>query len=431
MPDESPAARPAPSVDVSGLEATEPRPGMPGRAAFGFVFFTVCLDMLALGVTIPVLPKLVVQLEGGSIAEAASAIGVFNFAWAAMQFFFSPVLGALSDRFGRRPVILLSNIGLGLDYVLMAMAPSLSWLFVGRIISGVTSASFPTASAYIADVTPAEKRAAQFGKLGAAFGLGFIIGPALGGLLGSVDLRLPFWAAGSLSLANAVYGAFVLPESLPRERRSKVGWKMANPLGSLRLLRSIKGIGGLAAVSFVSYLAHESLPGVFVLYTAYRYAWSERMVGLSLALVGLTSTIVAAALTGPTVKRFGERRTLLVGLAAGMIGLATFGLAPETAIFFFGLPFTSLWGLAGPAMQALMTKRAGSAQGQLQGALSSMRGITGMIGPLLFTQILTLSIRQGGSMRFPGLAYLVAAGFLVLSILITWLATRRVDSGSA
>jgi DHA1 family tetracycline resistance protein-like MFS transporter len=210
----------------------------PGRAAFAFIFVTVALDMLALGIMAPVLPKLVIQMEGGDVARAASITGVFGFAWAAMQFLFSPLLGAVSDRFGRRPVVLLSNLGLGLDYVVMALAPTLSWLFVGRIVSGITAASFSTAGAYIADVSPPEKRAAQFGMLGAAFGLGFIIGPAAGGLLGGVDLRLPFWVAAALSLANACYGFFILPESLPRERRARLELAKANPLGSLRLLRS-------------------------------------------------------------------------------------------------------------------------------------------------------------------------------------------------
>lgn len=385
--------------------------------------------MLALGVTIPVLPKLVVRLEGKSLAEAAALIGIFNFAWAAMQFVFSPIQGALSDRLGRRPVILLSNFGLGADYVLMAMAPNLSWLLVGRIVSGATSASFSTASAYITDVTPPEKRAAQFGRLGAAFGLGFIIGPAVGGLLGGVDLRLPFWVAGGLSLANAIYGLFVLPESLLPERRTRVGWSMANPLGSLRLLSSDKSVAGLATAAFVSFLAHESLPAIFVLYADYRFGWSERMVGVSLAMVGLSSTIVAAALTGAVVRRFGERKALLAGYAAAAIGLSTFGLAPTTALFFVGLPFVSLWGIASPALQALMTKSIGpSSQGQLQGALASMRGITGMIGPLLYSQILAFSIKNAATVPIPGLVYVLAGSLVTVALGVALVKTRGLAS---
>ena len=318
-------------------------PVAPSRAAFGFVFITVVLDMLAMGIMVPVLPKLVIAMSHGDIAKAASVTGVFGFTWAAMQFVFAPVVGALSDRYGRRPVILLSNFGLGADYVLMALAPNLVWLFVGRVVSGVTAASFAAASAYVADVTPKEQRAAKFGMLGASFGLGFIVGPALGGLLGQVDLRLPFWVAGGLSLANAAYGYFILPESLPLERRAKVAWHLANPFGSLKLLRSSRALLGLASAAMLYYLAHESLPSVFVLYATYRYDWTERDVGLALAVVGVCTTIVQAALTGPAVKRLGERRALLWGLAFGVVGFGLFGAAPRGAIFFAGIPFIALW----------------------------------------------------------------------------------------
>src|SRR6188768_828086 len=260
---------------------------VPTRAAFLFIFITVALDMLALGVMIPVLPKLIIEFEHGNVAEAAGAAGLFGFAWAAMQFVFSPLLGAISDRHGRRPVILLSNLGLGLDYLLMALAPSLSWLFVGRLISGITSASFSTAGAYIADVTPEDERAAKFGMLGAAFGLGFVVGPALGGLLGGISLRLPFYAAAGLSLLNALYGFFILPESLPEEKRAPFIWSRANPVGALDLLRSHPRLLGLALITFLANMAHDSLPSVFVLYTDYRYHWGERMVGFCLAVVGV------------------------------------------------------------------------------------------------------------------------------------------------
>jgi DHA1 family tetracycline resistance protein-like MFS transporter len=399
-----------------------------GRAAFVFIFITVCLDMLALGVIVPVLPRLVVEFEGGDFARAASITGIFGFFWAAMQFIFSPVLGALSDRFGRRPVVLLSNLGLGLDYVLMAVAPSLGWLFVGRLISGITSATFSTASAYIADVTPPERRAAQFGKIGAAFGLGFIVGPALGGLLGNVDLRLPFWVAGLLSVANAFYGFFILPESLPRERRtSRVMWRLANPLGALALLRSRRLLIGLAASVFLYFLAHESLPSLWVLYTTYRYHFSERLTGLSLAAVGLGSAVVSAALVGPVVKGLGERRALLVGLLFGMLGFGLYGLARSSLVFFLGIPLTALWGLAGPSIQSLMTREVGPAlQGQLQGALSSMRGLTGMVGPLVFTQVFSLTIDTQRSTQLPGAAYLLASLLVAASLVVAAVVSRRV-----
>jgi len=396
----------------------EAPPVAPTRAAFAFVFATVMLDMLALGIMVPVLPRLVVELEHGDIASAASITGVFGFAWAAMQFFFAPVLGALSDRYGRRPVILLSNFGVGADYVFMALAPNLAWLFVGRIINGITSASFPTASAYIADVTPPEKRAEKFGMLGAAFGLGFILGPAVGGTLGQIDLRLPFWVAAGLSLVNAAYGYFILPESLAKEKRAKVAWHLANPFGSLKLLRSHPALVGLATVSLLYFLAHESLPSVFVLYSDYRYGWDEKRVGLALAVVGVCTTVVQAGLMGMTVKKLGERKALLVGLFFGVIGFGLMGLASSSMLFVAGIPFIALWGLAGPSAQALMTRRIGAhEQGRLQGAIGSLQGITGMIGPLVFTQALASAIHAQRDVSLPGAPFLLASLLIVASLL--------------
>jgi DHA1 family tetracycline resistance protein-like MFS transporter len=395
-------------------------PKPPSRAAFAFIFVTVALDILALGIMVPVLPKLVTQFEGGDIARAAEVAGVFGFAWAAMQFVFSPVLGAVSDRFGRRPVILLSNLGLGLDYVVMALAPSLGWLFVGRLISGITAASYPTASAYIADVTPPEQRAARFGMLGAAFGLGFIVGPAVGGFLGGIDLRLPFWVAAALSLANAVYGFFILPESLPPERRAELSWRRANPLGAFQLLRSFPELLGLSAATFLYFVAHEALPSVFVLYSDYRYGWTPGQVGFALALIGVCSTLVSAALIGPVVRKLGERRAVLIGLSFGVAGYIAYGLASTGVLFLCGIPLVALWGLSGPAMQALMSRQVGpSQQGQLQGALSSMRGISGMIGPLLFTQVFSRAIGEAAPLSLPGAPFLVGALLLASSLLLS------------
>jgi DHA1 family tetracycline resistance protein-like MFS transporter len=399
-----------------------------GRAAFAFIFVTVALDMLALGVMIPVLPKLIVQLEGGDIAQAAAVTGGFGFVWNAMQFLFSPLVGALSDRFGRRPVVLLSNLGLGLDYILMALAPNLAWLFVGRVVSGITAASFSTATAYIADITPAEGRARLFGMIGAAFGLGFIVGPALGGALGTVSLRLPFWVAAGLSLTNAAYGFFVLPESLPADRREKLVWAKANPLGSIDLLRSQPAMLGLALVVFLDYVAHESLPSCFVLYADYRYGWGEGRIGAVLAAVGFTTAAVQALLVGPMVRALGERRALLLGTGFGVAAFAAYGAAPTGALFMVGIPFAALWGIAAPAMQTLLTRRVGpSEQGRLQGALGSLRGIGGMIGPILFTQTLAAAIRPGAALVVPGAPYLLAAALLV--VCVAWAAwTTRGDA---
>jgi DHA1 family tetracycline resistance protein-like MFS transporter len=324
---------------------------MNGQRALVFIFCTVTLDVMALGLVIPVLPTLVLGFMGGDTAAAAQVFGVFATVWAAMQFLFSPVLGALSDRYGRRPVILLSCLGLGLDYVFMALAPSLLLLFVGRVISGITSATIATASAYIADVAPPEQRARAFGMIGVAFGLGFVIGPAIGGLLGGFDPRLPFWVAAGLCLGNVAFGWFVLPESLPPARRMAFEWRRANPLGSLTLLRSHRQLLGLAGVDFLGQLAHQVLPAVFVLYTLHRFGWGEAAVGLALAGVGISSAVVQGALVGPLVSRWGERRTLVAGLLLGAAGMAIYGLAPTGPIFWLGVPVMALWGLAGASVQ--------------------------------------------------------------------------------
>jgi DHA1 family tetracycline resistance protein-like MFS transporter len=393
----------------------QPAPGA-SRAAFGFIFVTVLLDMMALGVTIPVLPKLVESFVDNDTAAAARWFGLFGTAWALMQFFFSPLLGALSDRFGRRPVVLMSNFGLAFDYVLMALAPSLGWLFLGRVISGITAASVATAFAYIADVTAAERRAAAFGLIGAAFGAGFILGPAVGGLLGGFDPRLPFWLAAGFSFANALYGLFILPESLPRERRSPFRWKNANPVGSLKLLRAHRGLTGLAGINFISQLAHVVLPSAFVLYAGYRYHWDATMVGITLAIVGVCSMVVQAMLIGPFVKRFGERRSALLGFAFGAAGFAVYALAPVGYLSWLGIPLQAMWGLSNPSIQALMSRLVNpSEQGQLQGANTSVSSIAQLVGPGIFT--LTLAWSVGGSVpiALSGAPFLLAALMLVVA----------------
>ncbi len=397
----------------------------PGRATFAFIFVTVTLDMMALGVMIPVLPKLVIEFEHGDTASAAVMFGLFGTVWAAMQFLFMPLIGNLSDRFGRRPIVLLSNLGLGLDYLLMALAPSLSWLFVGRTISGIVSASFSTAGAYIADITPAEQRARRFGMLGAAFGIGFIIGPAFGGLLGGIDLRLPFWVAAGLSLINAAYGFFILPESLPADRRAPFSWRKANPFGALVFLRSYPTLLALAAAAFLSRLAHDSLSSTYVLYVDHRYGWDETTVGLSLAGVGICSMIVQGGLVGPSVSALGERRVLLAGLLFGVLGFVIQGFAPTGALFLIGIPFIALYGLANPALQALMSQRVGpDAQGQLQGAIQCLSGLGGLMAPFVFTQTLSSFIEPGATFQLPGAPWLLAASVLVAAAIIAERRTR-------
>lgn len=390
------------------------------RAAIAFIFVTVVIDVLAMGIIIPVLPRLVESFEGGNTASAAQIYGIFGTAWGLMQFIFMPVMGALSDRYGRRPVILISCLGLGVDYFLMALAPNLTWLFVGRVISGITAASFGTAFAYIADVSPPEKRAASFGMVGAAFGLGFVLGPALGGILGQMDPRLPFWAAGAMALVNAAYGYFVLPESLPKDKRAMFAWKKANPVGSLTLLRSHPELSGLAITHFLTQLAHVVLPSVTVLYMGYRYGWNEMQVGLMLAGVGVCSMIVQGGLIKPIVGRIGERRALAAGLLFGAVGFAIYGLASRGSIFLIGIPVMALWGLAGASGQALMTRRVSATeQGQLQGALQSITAIAGLFGPSIFTQAFARLI---GPM--PGAPFMLASAMLLAATAIGWAATR-------
>jgi DHA1 family tetracycline resistance protein-like MFS transporter len=326
-------------------------------------------------------------------------------------------------------VVLLSNFGLGLDYVLMALAPSLTWLFVGRVISGITSASISTAFAYIADITPPERRAAVFGKIGAAFGAGFIVGPAIGGLLGGADPRLPFWVAAGLSFANTLYGLLILPESLPRDRRSPFRWKSANPLGALRLLNSDPVLARLALVNFIAQLAHVVLPSTFVLYATYRYGWDSKTVGLTLALVGVCAMAVQGVGIGPIVKRFGERRALLLGLGSGALGFLIFGMAPTGPLFWIGIPVMALWGIAGAAIQALTTRLvAPDQQGQLQGATSSVQSVSQLLGPFLFTLTFAYFIGAQTPLHLPGAPFLLASALLVLALLMAARATMKMPS---
>jgi MFS transporter, DHA1 family, tetracycline resistance protein len=330
--------------------------------------------------------------------------------------------GLLSDRFGRRPVILLSNFGLALDYFVMAVAPSIGWLFLGRVLSGLTSASIPTATAYISDVTPAEKRSKAFGLLGASFGAGFILGPAIGGWLGMHNPRLPFWVAGVGSLLNFCYGMFVLPESLPSERRQpRLQWQNANPLGALRLLRSHAELFGLATVNFLGYVVHEIYVTVYVLYVIYSFAWTSKMVGISLAMVGIGS-MVAYSIVGPVVARLGERRTLLAGLAFAVVGFVMLGW-PSATVFLVAIPVNCLWALAGSASQSLMTQRVSpSEQGELQGALASLRGVAMLFGPGLFS--LTFAYFIGPQHHLPGAPWYLASILMLVSLAIAWAVTR-------
>ena len=398
------------------------------QAAFYFVIITVALDMLAIGIIIPVLPKLIEDFVGGDVARAAKYVGLFSTLFAAIQFFVSPVLGALSDRFGRRPVILSSNLGLGLDYIVMALAPTLPWLFLGRIVSGITSASVATAGAYIADTTPPDQRAAKFGMMGAAFGFGFVIGPALGGILGHWDLRYPFWAAAAMSLLNFCYGYFVLPESHKPENRTDFTWKRANPMASLQLLLGNRQLWSFGSAIFFSQLAHTVLPTAFVLYASYRYDWGTREVGWLLAAVGVASVIVQGGLVKPFVKAMGERNAAILGLLLASGALVWYGTAWTGPLVWIGLPFAAFWGLFNASAQSIMSKNVTALdQGKLQGATTSIQALANIIGPSVFAYAFSHGVSGFFGAVMPGLPFWVAGASLLVTTLITVFVTRPTE----
>src|SRR5262249_16014722 len=389
------------------------------QAAVIFILVTVLLDILAMGLIIPVLPKLILDFLGGKMTDASDWNGWFALVFALGQFFFSPVLGVLSDRFGRRPVILLSNLGLGLDYVVMALAPTIGWLFLGRIISGVTTSSIPTAMAYIADVTPKEKRAGAFGTIGIAFGLGFAFGPAIGGLLSNSNPRLAFWVAAALSLTNWLWGYFFVPESLPPDRRKDFALRRANPVGSLVLLRSHPELWQLTIIQFLAYLSHNVLTTIWSLYAIYRFNWNQVMIGISLMVVGICTAAISGVLTGRMVKPFGEKVTLCTGQFCGASGMCIAGLARNGITFLASVPVISMWNISFPAAQGMMTRRVSEReQGELQGALQSLRSITFIIGPVLFSQVFSWFIDPKHSVHVPGAPYYLAAALLFSAMLM-------------
>ncbi|HZW17023.1 MAG TPA: TCR/Tet family MFS transporter [Brevundimonas sp.] len=397
------------------------------RAALAFIFVTAVLDIVAMGIIIPVLPGLIEDFVGSN-ARAGVINGVFVALWAGMQFVCSPIIGSLSDQYGRRPVILISCAGLSIDYVLMAVAPDLWWLALGRIIAGITSSSFTTIYAYMADITAPEKRARAYGLIGAAFSGGFVLGPVLGGFLGEFGPRVPFWFAAGLSGVAFLYGLLVLPESLAPEKRMKFSWGRANPVGALILLRRHTELSGLAVVNFLLYFAHHVFSAVFVLYAALRYGWGPVEVGLLLALVGVLDMIVQGVLVGPVVKRLGDRATMVFGLFGGTVGIAAMGWAPSGLWFILAMLPNALWGLAMPTLQSLMTRRVGEdEQGQLQGANMSVASIAGVASPLFFGWIYSISAGEGAPVPHPGLAFFLAAAVLLLAALIGWWVGRRAE----
>jgi MFS transporter, DHA1 family, tetracycline resistance protein len=393
--------------------------------AVAFIFVTAFIDVMAMGIVIPVLPVLVEEFAG-SASKAGIYNGLFVTLWAAMQFVFSPVIGSLSDRYGRRPVILISAAGLAADFALMALAPNLWWLAVGRMLGGLTSSSFTTAYAYMADITEPEKRARSYGLLGAAFSGGFVAGPLIGGVLGEWGPRVPFWAAAVLAGIAFLYGLIVLPESLPREKRMAFSWRRANPFGALKLLRSHPELTGLSIVNFLLFFAHHIFSAVFVLYAAHRYGWSTAEIGMSLALWGVLDVLIQGLAVGPAVKRFGDRRTMVFGLLIGAIGLAVLGVAPDYRIFVLGIFVSALWGFAMPTLQSLMTRRVSeSEQGQLQGANMSVSSIAGIASPLFFGWVYSISVGPAAAVDAPGLSFLIAAAILLSAGLMGIAVSRR------
>jgi DHA1 family tetracycline resistance protein-like MFS transporter len=391
------------------------------QAAIKFIFITLLIDVMGWGLIIPVMPDLISQLKGIEINEASSYGAWLLFAYSGTQFIFAPLVGNLSDRYGRRPVILCSLLGFAIDYIFMALAPTYAWLFVGRIIAGLTGASFTTAAAYIADVSTPENRAKNFGMIGAAFGLGFFLGPLLGGLLGGWGLRAPFYAAAVLCLLNALYGYFILPESLTKEHRRPFEWKRANPFGSLRFLKNNPSVSGLAFCFFLIYLAAMSVQGNWNFFTMYRFHWTERLVGISLAVVGLLVGGVQAGLTRVINPRIGNEKSIYLGLFLYSIGLILFAFATQGWMMFAFLVPYCLGGIAGPALQSIMAGHVPSnQQGELQGALTSLMSVTAIIGPLIMNNLFWFFTSKNAPVHFPGVSFLLGAVFMLLSIYISW-----------
>lgn len=398
----------------------------PRKPALVFIFITLFLDVLGIGLVVPILPKLVESLAGGGVDRASFLYGWLVGLYALMQFLFAPILGNLSDRFGRRPVILFSLFGSGLDYLLLAWAPTLPWFFLGRIVSGITGANFSAAAAYIADVSPPERRAANFGLIGAAFGIGFIFGPALGGWLGDYGLRVPFIAAGILTLVNGLYGLFILPESLKPENRRSFSLSRSNPIGALLGLRRHRLVLGLSVSYFISSLAHQVYPSIWVLYTGYRYGWDTKQTGLSLALVGLMAAIVQGGLARKLIPKWGERRSAIVGFAIMAIALTGYGLAPEGWIVYPLIVFGSLSGLAVPAIQGMISRTVGdNEQGGIQGSLTSLQSVAGALGPLLATAVFGFFISEKAPAIVPGAPFFFSSALAVMAGFLAARSFRR------
>ena len=400
--------------------------------AVGFIFVTMVLSVLGFGLLIPVLPALVKEFNGGDVAAGSHTYGVLVGVFALLQFIGSPILGSLSDRFGRRKVILLSLAGSSIDYVIMALAPSLAWLFLARCISGFTAGVMATANAYVADVTPPEKRAQSFGLLGAAFGLGFVIGPLLGGFLGSYSLRLPFWFAAGCAALNFLYGFFVLPESLKPENRRPFSWARANPIGALSALKRLPAVRGLADSYFLVMLAQSMLYSIWVLYTGHRYAWDTRQVGLSLCAVGVLSALVQATLVKKFVASLGDSKAMTLGFILSITAQLGYGLAPQGWIIYAIMCIGSLAGITGPALQSYITKHVPpNEQGAVQGVFAGLMSLAGIPGPLISTWSFGWAVGPRQPMWLAGLPFFLSASLVVLALVLAVRSFQRHDPAKA
>ena len=389
------------------------------KAALGFIFITLLLDVIGLGIIIPVIPALIQELTGGSISEASRYGGWLIASYALVQFLCAPIVGALSDKYGRRPILLLSLLGFGLDYLVLAVAPTIGWLFLARIIAGVFGASFTTGAAYIADVSSAEKRAQNFGLLGAAFGLGFIIGPVTGGILGEIGPRVPFYAAALVTFLNLTYGYFILPESLHKENRREFEWSRANPLGALFALKRYPSVAGLIGALTFIYLASHAIQGTWTYFSMEKFNWSESMVGYSLGLVGIMSALVQGLLIRIIIPKIGEYNTMITGIIFNICGCLLFSMASEGwMLLCFIIPY-SLGGIGGPAIQGILSNQIpDNEQGQLQGALTSMMAATGIIGPLMMTSIFAYFTAENAPIYFPGAPFVTGAVLVAICLFL-------------
>ena len=395
------------------------------RHALAFIFMTMLVDTIGLGIILPVTPKLIAELTGQGMSEAARWGGWLFFAYALMQFFCAPAIGNLSDRFGRRPVLLISLSVLGVDYLITALAPTIFWLFVARLLSGMAGAAYPTANAYIADVSPPEKRAANFGLVGAAFGIGFVIGPAIGGVLGQHGTRLPFYVSAAIAFCNALYGFTVLKESLPYNRRRKFEWWRANPLGAVLALRRFPAMLGLFGVIVLMRLAHDANPVIWTYYTMLKFNWTPSQVGYSLMVVGAMMTVVYSFLTRIIIPRIGESRSVFLGLACGAIGFMGYAFATHGWMLYASMAVWVLMALSGPSLNAIMSRQVGpDEQGELQGALASLGSLTSVAAPPILSNLFGYFTSAAAPVYFPGAAFLAGSVCLAMSaLLFAW--TRR------